>query len=80
MPDLDPCLLCDRPHDGPRYTAGLGEHDWTPGWEAPRKPLRKSDRKAIPHPAGGVTYPVDPHDPDGTRICGDRLFYGRNKA
>ena len=74
----DPCRLCDQPHDGPRYIAGFGDHDWTPGWEAPRKPLPKSDRKPT-HPAGGVTYPVDPTDPDGTRMyCGDRLFYGRS--
>jgi hypothetical protein len=67
----DPCRLCDQPHDGPRYIAGLGEHDWAPGWEPPRKPLPKSDR--------AVTYPTDPHDPDGTRMyCGDRLPFGRN--
>jgi hypothetical protein len=76
----DPCRLCDLPHDGPRYTAGFGDHDWEAGWEPPRKPLPKSDRKPIPHPAGGITYPTDPHDPDGTRLCGDRLFYGRNTA
>jgi hypothetical protein len=55
----------------------FGEHDWEPGWEPPRKPLPKAagDRQPIPHPAGGITYPVDPHDP-----AGDRLFYGRTTA
>jgi hypothetical protein len=88
----DPCRLCDLPHDGPRYIAGLGDHDWEPGWEAPRQPLPPAETytdqliaerhadgldangrtaqvpQPIPHPAGGITYPTDPHDPDGTRM------------
>jgi hypothetical protein len=43
------------------------EREWTPDMGHPLPP--------IPHPAGGITYPTDPHDP-----AGDRLFYGRTTA
>lgn len=76
----DPCRLCDLPHSGPRYTAMFGEHDWEPGWEPPRKPLPKAAAQPIPHPLGGITYPIDPHDPEGARLPGARLPFGHRKA
>jgi len=58
----DPCLHCGHSEDGhgTRYAALVGDHEYLPSHEpAPR---------AIPHPLGGVTYPVDPGDPDGERL------------
>lgn len=88
----DPCRLCDLPHDGPRYTAGLGEHDWAPGWEPPRKPLPKAvteEREWTPE----MGHPLPPArdidrectDSDPCAYCkptgaGDRLPSGRNRA
>lgn len=72
-----PCGACDRPaEDHPTYAAVVGVHDWTP----PRQMHGPVD--PIPHPAGGVTYPVDPSqvgqwwedtDPDPVPGGGDRL-------
>lgn len=42
-------------------------------WQSATK--TPSTPRAIPHPLGGITYPIDPHDP-----AGDRLFYGRTTA
>jgi hypothetical protein len=75
--NTDPCRVCDLPQAGHsrRYIASYGEHEWM----APRdtRPVheRTGGPKPIPHPAGGLTYPTDPHDP-----AGDRLFYGRTTA
>lgn len=68
----DPCLHCGHSEDGHgiRYAALVGDHEYLPSHEpTPAAP------RAIPHPLGGITYPIDPHDP-----AGDRLFYGRTTA
>jgi hypothetical protein len=74
----DLCRVCDHPREGHgrRYTASYGEHEWMAPRDARAVHERTSDR-AVPHPAGGITYPTDP---EGTRLCGDRLFYGRTTA
>jgi hypothetical protein len=71
----DSCRVCDLPEEGhgTRYTAGVGEHEYYPPRDTRPVYERTGDRKPIPHPLGGITYPTDPHDP-----AGDRLFYGRN--
>jgi hypothetical protein len=83
----DPCLHCDHPETGHgiRYAALVGDHEHVPSHEPAPRP--------IPHPLGGVTYPVDSGDPDGLRMWmdhtdpapaeypGDRLHhYGRHIA
>jgi hypothetical protein len=62
----DECRVCDHPQasHGRRYTAGYGEHDWM----RPRDTRPVEDRQPIPHPAGGITYPIDPTDPAGDRL------------
>jgi hypothetical protein len=67
MPRLDDIPVPTSPRWCP---CGPGE---TCAWCTRSRPA--NDRVPIPHPAGGVTYPTDPHDP-----AGDRLFYRRATA
>jgi hypothetical protein len=48
-----------------------------PDWQDLKEidPDAAGDRQPVPYAAEGITYSTDPHDPAGTRLCGDRLFY-----
>lgn len=52
---MTPCVWCDQPEEGHgvRYSAMVGAHEWT-------APQTGTDWPVVPHPLGGITYPVDP--------------------